>query len=128
MKRRNPITSDAAYCGLDPNKMSETHVAIVESLKLIGEGNFEDMAKCSGMPEARIWKRIIDVVRKGLIHDTGKEKLTANGNGSRIFALGPSPEPAKKKERVMKGKTVADFSKAILNQPKLNNNNINRLF
>jgi hypothetical protein len=128
MKRKNPVTSDAAYRGLDPNKMSETHVAIVESLKIIGEGNYEDISACSGMPEARIWKRIVDVVRKGLIHDTGKEKDTVHGNKSRIFALGPSPEPVVKKERVMKGKTVVDYSKAILKQPKPNQQNIERLF
>jgi len=34
-----------------------------------------------------------------------------------VWAPGASPEPVQKKERVMKGKTVSQFAKAILNQP-----------
>jgi hypothetical protein len=41
---------------------------------------------------------------------------------------GAATEPVKKKERVLKGKTVVDFSKAILKQPKINQQNQERLF
>jgi predicted transcriptional regulator len=127
-KRKFIETSVDAYRGLDPNKMSETYVAIVESLKLMGEGNYQDIAQCSEMPEARVWKRIGEVMKMGLIHDTGKTKKTTHGNKSRIYALGPSAENVEHKKRVLKGKTVVDYSKAILKQPKPNQQNIERLF
>lgn len=128
-KRVNPQTSFDAYHGLDPNKLSETFVAIVESLKIIKEGNYQDIAEHSGMPEARIWKRISDLLKPeyNLIHDTGKTKKTTHGNKSRIYALGPSVAEVEHKKRVLKGKTVADFSRA-LNQPKPNKSVTKSLF
>lgn len=116
-KRKNPETSLEAYRALDPIKVSQTMIKISDALKVIGEGNFEDIAAAAGMPEPKVWKRLIDCVRGELIHATGETKPTVHGNKSNIFAPGPSPERVKRKERVLKGKTISDFSKA-LNQVK----------
>lgn len=118
-KRKNPETSLEAYRNLDPIQVSQTMIKIADALKKIGKGNFEDIALAAGMPEAKVWKRLIDCVRGELIHATGETKLTVHNNKSNIFAPGPSTERIKRKERVMKGASVADHSRAIkkLSQP-----------
>jgi hypothetical protein len=88
-KRKNPETSLEAYRNLNPIKVSQTMLKISEALKTIGKGNYEDISRASGMPEAKVWKRLIDCVRGELIHATGETKPTVHGNKSNIFAPGP---------------------------------------
>lgn len=126
-KRKNPPTSLEAHSRLDPIKVSQTMIKIKETLESLGKGNYEMIAETSGMPEAKTWKRLIDCVRAGLIHRTEEIKMTKNGYKSYLYAPGKGPEVEKKK-RVMKGPTVADFSKSILNQPKPSPTTVKRLF
>lgn len=116
MKRKIPATSLEAYRSLDPNKLSYTHRQIIEALTVLGTGNYEQIAAQCDEPEAKIWKRLNEVCKLGAIHNTGNTTLTKNKCKSYIYGIGPGTE-VKKKERVMKGKTISDFSKA-LNQPK----------
>jgi len=113
MSKHIPETSLEAYRNLDPIKVSQTMIKISETLKVIGKGNYEDIAVASGMPEAKVWKRLIDCIRAGLIHRLDETKKTAHGNKSYLYAPGPATQLQKKTERVMKGKTVADHSRDI---------------
>lgn len=118
MKRKNqPETSRAAFHSLDQARLAGTYKKIVDALTVIGEGNYEAISRQAGEKEEKIWKRLKESCEKGLIHNTGKTVMTKNNRMSYVFALGPAPTTVKKKERVMKGKSVADYSKAILNQP-----------
>jgi hypothetical protein len=113
-KRPNqPATSRAAFHSLDPERLRATYKKIYDALLVIGEGNYEQISAAAGEKEEKIWKRLKESCEKGLIHNTGKTVMTKNNRMSYVFALGPSPEPIKKKERVMSGKTISDFSKAI---------------
>jgi hypothetical protein len=118
MKRKNPSTSLEAHARLDPIKVSQTMVKISEAIKVLGKANYEDVAAYLGEPEPKIWKRFTDCMKAKLIHRTEETKKTKHGYKSYLFAYGPTIEEVKKKERVMRGKSVADYSKAILNQPK----------
>jgi hypothetical protein len=128
MKRKNPSTSLEAHARLDPIKVSQTMTKITDTLKSIGKGNYEDISAAAQMPEAKCWKRLIDCVRAGLIHRTDAIKMTKNGYKSYLYAPGGTPEPVKKKERVMRGKSVVDYSKSILNQPKQSIHTQDQLF
>ena len=99
---------------LDPIKVSQTMTKIAETLKAIGKGNYEQIAEASGMPEAKVWKRLIDCIRAGLIHRLDETKKTAHGNKSYLYAPGPATQLQKKNERVMKGKTVVDYSRELV--------------
>lgn len=127
-KRKNPETSLDAHASLDPVKVSQTMAKISEAVKKLGKANYEMVADLTGMPEPKVWKRFIDCARAKLIHRTEETKKTKHGYKSYLFAPGPATEVAQKKERVLKGKTVVDYSKAILKQPKPNQQNIERLF
>lgn len=120
-------TSREAYESLNPVKVHQTHINIVKALESLGSGNYEAIAARMEVPEQRVWKRLSECVRSNLIHNTGTTTLTKNGCKSYVFAPGPPTEPVKKKERVMKGKTISDYSKA-LNQAKQSPITIERLF
>lgn len=127
VKRKNPSTSLEAYAALDPIKVSQTMHKITETIKRLGKANYEMVAESSGMPEAKVWKRLIDCVRADLIHRTEDTKLTKSGHKSYLYAAGPAAEPAKKKERVMRGKYIVDYSRA-LNQVQQSLNSVEKLF
>lgn len=127
-KRIQPDTSMDAYLSLDKVKITQTHLAITKALEAIGKGNYEMIAKHMGVPYQKVWKRLKEAVDAKLIHNTGEWVKTEGGYKSYMFAAGPATETVKKKERVMKGKTVSQFSKAILNQPKQSPHTIERLF
>lgn len=126
-KRKNPDTSIDAYNSLNPIKISQTMQKIVETLNIIGKGSYELIAEHAGMPEQRVWKRLIDCVRARLIHDTGERTKTKSGHPCRVFAAGPGTAEVEHKKKVMKGPTVQEFAKAI-NQVQPSKNIINRLF
>jgi predicted transcriptional regulator len=116
-KRKNPETSNEAYRSLQEVEITATQQKICSALEVLLTGTYEDIADFLKMDAARIWKRMSELHRFGLIHRTGERKIMKSGRAGFVWAPGGTPEPVKKKERVMKGKTVVDYSKAILNQP-----------
>lgn len=125
--RKNPETSLLAYRSLDPVRLSTMHRKIIDALSVIGKGNYEQIAAQCGEPEKRIWKRLNEVEKAGAIYNTGETVLTKDNCKSSVYAIGKAPGSVKKKERTMKGKTVADFSKAI-NQVSQSVHTVERLF
>lgn len=123
MKRARVETSIEAYKKLDPVRVSQTMQKIADALGVIGKGNYEMIAIAAGLKQSQAWKRLIDCVRAGLIHRLDETMLTKDGCKSYLYAPGPANQVQAKKERVMKGKTVSQFSKDILNI-----HNQNRLF
>lgn len=120
-KKRNPDTSDAAYHSLDPVRISKTHAKILEALKVLGRSNYEKIADHLQMEPSKIWKRTSELIKDNLIYRTESKVLTSSLRFSYEYAIvdqtGAKPAPARK-ERVMKGKTVSDFSKELVNKPK----------
>ena len=126
-KRKNPDTSQAAYASLDIVKIHKTHMAIARALEALGKGNYESIANYLNEPEQKIWKRINECIKAKLIHDTGERTMTKSGHPCRVYAPGPATKEAEHKKRVMKGKSIPEFAKAI-NQVKPSPNTIERFF
>lgn len=113
-KKPQPETSLAAFRSLDPVQMAEIYQRILWSLGQIGEGTFEQIAVSLRLPKERVWKRLSELQKQGLIFRPGNKwplssgrlgytwKLVVNGN-----------ENHKITEKSLPGKTVADYSKAI---------------
>lgn len=114
MKRKNPDTSLDAYKSLDPIKISLRMQKIADGLNAIGKGNYEQIALAAGLREDQVWKRLIDCMKSGLIHRTQEKRKTKDNRDSYVFAPGPATQIAARKERVMKGKTVSDYSKELV--------------
>src|ERR1700743_3079696 len=117
-KYKKQQTSLAAYKSLYPAKLSKMHNLIIEALTFLGEGNYEGIASYLKLPEEKVWKRLNECVKLGAIHNTGRTIMTKNNRISYLYGIGPG-HGLPKKEKSPRGKTVSDFSKAILNQPKL---------
>jgi hypothetical protein len=116
MKRKNPSTSSEAFYSLDPEQLVGLRKLIFKSLVEIGVGHYEDISLKAGIEPAQCWKRLSELEKFQMIHRTGERKMLSSKRMGFVWAPGASPEPVQKKERVMKGKTVAEYSKSILNQ------------
>jgi hypothetical protein len=121
-KRNNPSTSTDAYKSLQPEKIAAMYVKIVEALTKIGPSTYEQLADYMGEKPERVWKRLSEAGRFNLIHRPGKRKTMRSGRQGFVWSVGPSTETIQREQKVMKGKTVADHSRAIkkLSQPILN--------
>lgn len=126
-KRTKISTSQDAYKSLDPEKTRAMYAKIVKALEIIGPATYEELATYMREKPERVWKRLSEAGRLNLIHRPGDRKIMSSGRQGFVWSVGPSPEPVKKKERVMKGRTVSDFSKAI-NQVKNSPHITERLF
>lgn len=114
MKRKQIDTSRAAFDSLNPITISIRMQKIADGLKAIGKGNYEQIAIAAGLREDQVWKRLIDCMKAGLIHRTEEKRKTKDNRDSYVFAPGPATQIAARKERVMKGKTISDFSKKLI--------------
>lgn len=117
-KRKVVETSREAFYSLDPDQLVGLRKKIFQALVEIGTGHYEDIALRAGIEPVQCWKRLSELHRDGLIHRTGERKMLSSNRAGFVWASGGTPEPVKKKERVLKGKSVSEYSKAILNQPK----------
>lgn len=127
MKRKNPSTSIDAYRALDPEKISQTHQKIINALGALGKGHYEDLAKKAGIKPDSCWKRLSELRTAGLIHRTEERKKLKSGSQGSVWILTDAGK-SKTTESILPGKSVADFSKAILNQPKPNQTVVEKLF
>jgi predicted transcriptional regulator len=127
-KRVNPDTSTEAYRSLEPEKIAKMYLKIVEALTVAGPMTYEGIAAHLGEKPERVWKRMSEAHRLGLVHRTGDRKVMNSGRQGFIWAAGGTPEPTKKRERVMKGKTVADYSVSINKIKKQTISEVKQLF
>lgn len=114
-ERKLPETSLAAYRSLDPVRITKTYQIILDALKVIGTGNYEAIAKQATVNESRIWKRLSEMESAGLIYKPGTTVTTKSGRQSFQYSICNPNEPKieKKTEKVLKGKSVSDYSKTI---------------
>lgn len=115
-KRKNPPTSTAAFKSLDPEKIRKMYKDILSSLGALGSGTYEDIANDLHEKPERIWRRLSEMGDMGLIHRPGDRKLMSSGRYGMVWKVGAGPDIQKKK-KVLKGPSVADFSRAILQPP-----------
>ena len=115
--RKNPETSNEAFRSLDSIKINEIHKKILAALEVLNVGTYEDLSDYLHLEPQRVWRRLSELDKAKLIHRPGDRKMMKSGRQGMVWKLGPSPEPIKKRERVMKGKTVQDFSCAINQVP-----------
>ena len=118
--RKNPNTSLEAYYNriVDTGARETTYKKILDALKKIGEGNYELIAAAANEKESRIWKRIGELRKDGLVIDTGKRMQTKDNNASMVYALFMDAEKYKdvaKPEGFKKNQTTAaDFANMII--------------
>ena len=113
-KRKIQDTSREALLSLNPDQLVGLRKKILNTLILIGSGHYEDIAMAANITSSQCWKRLSELEKFQMIHRTGERKMLSSKRMGFVWAPGAASEPIQKKERVMKGKTVVDYSKEIL--------------
>lgn len=98
----------------DSEKLSKIHRLILFALSQIGEGTYEEISAAIKMPKDKVWKRMSELNRDGLIYRPGNKRLLKSGRSGYTWMLTGKNRPnTTKAERALKGKSVADYSKKI---------------
>lgn len=114
-KRKLPSTSIEAYRSLDPFQLAEIYRKIMLALVKIGEGTTQEIAASAKEDHSRIWKRVSELGRMGIIYRPGNKKMMRSGRMAYTWMLTlegvPKTDTA---EKALKGKpTVQDHSRNI---------------
>lgn len=127
-KRKRAETSISAHASLDPDKIKAMYLKIANCLKEHGPQTYEQIASQIGEKPEKIWKRMTNALNAGLCYRNGDKRKMESGRFGFVWFYGSGKDIIKTKRKIMKGPTVAQFAKAILNQPKISTSIQNKLF
>jgi len=85
----DPHTSHAAAARLQ--RAVVHRLMIMDALKVIGSGTFEEIAEAAGMRDSQVWRRLPDLHDLGVAMPTGKERIGKSRRAQRIWTLGRCP-------------------------------------
>jgi predicted transcriptional regulator len=113
-KRKNPETSDEAFKSLVPEEIREIYRKILASLSVLGEADFEEIAAHAKVDKGSVWRRMNELMKMDLIYRPGNKRKLKSGRFGYTWMLTSDVLPkTKAAEKVLQGKTVADFSRDI---------------
>jgi predicted transcriptional regulator len=116
-KRKHIETSIDVYKALQPEQLRQTYKDILFALSQLGEATTEQIAEALKVKPDKIWRRVSEMHRMGLIYRPGTKRLMTSGSMGYTWKLtqpGQSSETVV--EKALPGKSVSDFSKKILQQ------------
>ena len=86
-------TSIDAHNSLDPDKIRDMYKRIVEALLLIKQGTYEDIARKMKVDPSRVWKRLSECHRLGLIERTGLRLPLSSGRDGFVWKVTDKAKP-----------------------------------
>lgn len=87
MKRQHRSTSKAAHDSVKEHKAA-MYEKIIEGLrKLKVGGTFEEVALASGLKPEQTWKRLPEMIEKGVVYNVGTTRKTSTGRKAMIRQL-----------------------------------------
>lgn len=118
-KKKLIDTSIEALKSLDPDSIADIYNRIIQALSVLGQGTFEDISAYLKVDKSRIWKRLSELAKMGKIYRPGIKKILRSGRNGHVWMLTDGVLPKTEiAQRALKGKSVSDFSKEIINKPK----------
>lgn len=114
VKNPMPQTSLDAFASLDPNSVKYVHERIKQALVMIGEGSYEDIACYLKMDPSRVWKRLHELGKAGVIFRPGNRKVLSSGRTGYTWKLAEGHTPEKVTESILPGKSISDYSKQLI--------------
>lgn len=101
--RKHSATSKAAYDSIKEHR-TEMHDKIVEGLKKLRVGgHFEAIAEASGITPAQCHKRLDEMVKAGIVFNTGVCRKTSSGRNAQVRQLVETPPSTPLGELIQKG-------------------------
>lgn len=114
MKRNIAETSLSAYRSLDPDNLRQIYKDIVMALRKIEKGTYEEVAAAMKIEPSRVWKRMNEIEKMGLICRPGDKKLLSSGRNGFVWHLTENvSKEVKPVEKSMKGNSVSFYTKNI---------------
>lgn len=114
-KKSPPSTSISAYKSLDPVQMAEIYQKILWAIGQLTEATYEEIATSLKLPKEKIWKRMSELERFGKVYRPGNKRPLASKRLGYTWKLIESETiPEKVTEKSLPGKSVADYSRNIL--------------
>jgi DNA-binding Lrp family transcriptional regulator len=107
-------TSKEAFKKLDPLRVAGTYFKIIDALKIIKEGNFEQIALQADLKPEKVWKRLSELERSEIIYKPGLKVPTKNGANSYVYRLCGDGGVKSEIEKPIYGKSVSDYSKELI--------------
>lgn len=115
VKKLIPETSREAFHSLDPVNILELHNRIMDALRIIGSGTFEDIARQAKLEPQRVWRRLSECLKAGIVYRPGTKKPLKSGRNGMVWALNnPGESTAPVTEKILPGKSISDFSKKLI--------------
>lgn len=112
VQKKLPDTSLEAHDSLTEDYIGYTHNRILEALGVIGEGNFEAIAKQMGVDDDIVWKRLSELRKDKKIHRPGHKTKTKSGRNAYVYRLGEGDNVEKVYEKG--NKSAADHALNII--------------
>lgn len=112
-KSNFPETSLEAYHAVSPEMLTNHHKSILNALKRLKSGNYEEIAASVSMERHQIGRRLSELEREGVIYKTSEKRLTSTGRSAFVYKLVENGEISAQPEKVMPGETVSDISRKL---------------
>jgi hypothetical protein len=88
MERKLPNTSIDAFRSVTPKMLAKHYQMILDALKMINTGNYEDISIHLGLTDkVKVARRLNEMCGLELIHKTGITKPTSTGRGANVYAI-----------------------------------------
>lgn len=114
MGRDIPETSRGAFHSLNPDEISDIHRKILWALSKLGPSTFEDVAAFLHVEKGRIWRRLSELHKQGLIYRPGIKKALRSGRAAYCWQLTDVSLPkTETQEKALRGPSVSDYSRKI---------------
>lgn len=82
-----PITSKEAYKQVTIQMLNEHHTKIIETLKILKEAIYEDIAVFCGLDRHQVGRRLNELERRQIVFKPGTKKKTSKGRDAFTYKL-----------------------------------------
>lgn len=86
-KRKHVATSKEAYESIKDSRQIMYDKIILGMVRLANGGTFEEIAMVSGIKPEQCWKRLSEMVEKGILYNTGEVRKTSSGRSAMVRQL-----------------------------------------
>lgn len=118
-KRKLAETSLEAWASIHPEQLNNHHAKIITALAELKTASSEQISTHTNLHYWQVTRRMSELERKQLIYNTRIKVATRTGRSAFAYALcSPNAIPERATEKVMPGKTIAEYSKELI-QPSL---------
>lgn len=109
-----PTTSLEAYHSVSPEMLTNHHKCILNALKRLKSGTYEEIAAEVSMERHKIGRRLSELEREGVIYKPGEKRLTSTGRNAFVYKLVENGEKSVEMEKSLPGASVGELAKPLI--------------